>query len=398
MSDIATLLAKEGLTLSRPEANEPPSINDTAFAIRNEASENSGASESEASETEASENEASENEDQVTMPPKSILKTSTPKKRVSLGIENELSNMAISSPIIRQTVKGYFPAPMLSGRWEEFNHKTDTMEGFTLMRMLIHNGSKDVDFELTWEDNRTFRVRVKWPKFMVSCLMMTSMDVREEADNLGQVFEVENFPPGHKVYDSMGANAKLMKEENGEDIVSDGVFIFESDMDVDKYETQLFQVPVNADEEGTILQIVFNHVNESTKKAGTPMKRKKRVIQYRTSPSSKSSNSPTTRRGPTGAYSPRRRPQKNLSKDGNSDSLKKKAKTHPGYIAYIEPPLLPETLPALHAFPPLPADPPSLTAAKTTPPRIPVNAGASQAIEADQFWGPNGEAFYDPDL
>jgi len=70
----------------------------------------------------------------------------------------------------------------------------------------------------------------------------------------------------------------------------------------------------------------------------------------------------------------------------------------PGYIAYIEPPLLPETLPALHAFPPLPADPPSLTAAKTTPPRIPVNAGASQAIEADQFWGPNGEAFYDPDL
>ena len=201
MSTIAQLLAQEGLILSRPDVNEPPSITETAGrALPYEESENSGASENEASEEEVFEeepfeSEASESEDlvtAVTMPPKPILKKSTPKKRVSLGIEEELSNMAISSPVIRQTVKGLLPAPMLSGRWQEFNHKTDTMEGFTLMRMLIHNGSKDVDFELSWEDNRTFRVRVKWPKFMVKCLMMTSLDIREEYDANGAVYEVEN--------------------------------------------------------------------------------------------------------------------------------------------------------------------------------------------------------------
>ena len=191
----------------------------------------------------------------------------------------------------------------------------------------------------------------------------------------------------------MGANAKLMKEENGEDIVSDGVFMFPRDMDMDKYQTQLFEVPVNAEENGTILQILFHEMNESTKKSATPMKKKKRVIQYTTSPPSKSSNSPSTPRGPTGSYSPRRRSEKNNSNNGNIDSSKKKAKTH----LAIDPPLLPENLPALYAFPSLPTDTPPLIAAKNTAPRIPVNAGY-QSIEEDQFMGTSEEAFDDPDL
>lgn len=167
-------------------------------------------------------------------------------KRVTLA--ELMANMLISSRVTQQTVQGIVPIPMLSIRWEIFNHDDDSKRCFVCMRMLLHNGTNPEEFHFSWVDERTFKICVKWPKFMVKCLMMTRLDMAL----FGNKHEV--YPVGHRLSDSMGENAMNMKQEGKEDIFAEGLHYFDRDMIVQRFNQHLFEVPVGAKEEvGTIL-------------------------------------------------------------------------------------------------------------------------------------------------
>jgi hypothetical protein len=44
------------------------------------------------------------------------------------------------------------PFAMLTGRWEDFDHDTETFSGHVLIRLLIHNGTEEIHFEFDWVD------------------------------------------------------------------------------------------------------------------------------------------------------------------------------------------------------------------------------------------------------
>ena len=134
------------------------------------------------------------------------------------------------------------------------------MHGYALLRILLHSGIKEEDFEFDWEDEYTFIVKLKWPYFMTKVLMTTELDkVAVPSANRNDIVMVERFPMGHKLYDSMGRNVANLKNEDGE-IWNEGRFTFKRQMhtEQDKYEVKVFNAPCDA--EGTlvtILQIYF---------------------------------------------------------------------------------------------------------------------------------------------
>ena len=155
-------------------------------------------------------------------------------------IDQQVANLSLDGACTLQTVKGFLSFSMLSGRWEEFDHDTDTMNGYCLMRMLIHNGSKVEDFQFSWVNNKTFKIRLKWPTFMQRCLMMTALD----KDPFGR----ESYPRGHQVYNDMGKNARDLKDIDG-NIWTEGHFVFKRAMDMspgDSFDCQLFEVQVES--------------------------------------------------------------------------------------------------------------------------------------------------------
>ena len=257
------------------------------------------------------------------MAPKSILKKATPKKRVSMSLEESMSNLTLTNGVSHQSVKGMVPFPMLSGRYTKFNHDTEVDHGYLVMRMLLHNGTQDDDFSFSWVTKRTFKIRVKWPKFMVKCMMMTGLDMVKNA--AGQ--DIDAFPKGHQIYDSMGANAKKLKEANVDDenIWAEGDFHFDRDMKK-KFETKLFEVnvgknEVNLDEMATILQITFEEtVPEDLKPKTTPLKKTRRALDLCKSPDRSCS--------PTRDCSPRRTPEKVPRNDNEKLPPTKKCKTN----------------------------------------------------------------------
>ena len=78
------------------------------------------------------------------------------------------------------------------------------MKGHILLRILLHNG------DISWHDDHTFIVRIKWPKFMKKVLMMTTLD--KIADSDGK--DIDCFPKGHKIYNSLGNNVAGLKDED----------------------------------------------------------------------------------------------------------------------------------------------------------------------------------------
>ena len=97
------------------------------------------------------------------------------------------------------------------------------------MCMLIHNGSRDNDFDFSWVDSKTSKIRVKWQ----SVMMMKSLDM---TTGMGGD-EYETYPSNHKLYDSMGENAAAIKREDGTDgtdcIWTQGLFHFANHMNTD---------------------------------------------------------------------------------------------------------------------------------------------------------------------
>ena len=326
MADIASLLAKEGLVLERPGTNTAPVVASTTKKRKTVDFEEtstrktppprkSPASQSSLSSVEESE---SEQEKSPAMPSRSIIKSPRPKRS---DLEDAFADMSIGTPVvIDQTISGILPVPVLSGRWEKFNHKKGIMEGFALMRIFLPNGSDDVDIEFSWVDPRCFKIRIKWPVFMVSSLMTTNLDITE-VDINGVSHEMETYPEGHPIYDSMGVNAARMKKD-GRDIWSEGVFRFEKDMLIN-YEEKLFEVTCKNGDKGTLLQIKFYEEPDIKKNVSTPMSKVKRTIQY-----SKSPPTNPNERDPTRQYSPRRQASKRGDESPTSIEGVKRMKTN----------------------------------------------------------------------
>ena len=354
MASISKLLAKEGLVLERPgndtapvisaskkrkvDFTEPPIQTELPSAARKDPppsslkpapspSEESSAQESFAESSSAQEESEAESEqsdyyeEDLKMSSKKIVKASPrPKKS---GLEDAFAGLSMDGPVVmQQTVSGILPIPVLSGRWSKFDHQKGLKEGFCLMRMFVPNGSDAVDFEFSWINSTTFKIRMKWPIFMVNSLMMTELDVEEEEDMGGDVIEKKVYPDDHPIYDSMGENAENMKR-NEKHIWSEGIFRFEREM-MFKHEEQLFEIQCENGDQGTILQIKFFEVVDVTKHTTAPMRKVKRNIKY--SKSSPSVN--PTDRDATRQYSPRRQPPKHLAEAAVGDNISKRTKTN----------------------------------------------------------------------
>ena len=237
MAEIAHLLAKEGLILERPGTDTAPVVASSTKKRKKVDFSTPGSSlkqppppplrKSPASEQSSSGVEESESEfeqEESPMPSKSIIKS--PRQTMSSGVlESAFAGMSINQVVTEQTISGILPVPVLSGRWEKFNHLKKIMEGFSLMRIFLPNGSDDCDIQFSWADPRSFKIRVKWPSFMVQSLMMTNIDITDH-EIMGEKVEVEEYPEGHPVYNSMGVNAARMKKD-GHDIWSEGLFHFD---------------------------------------------------------------------------------------------------------------------------------------------------------------------------
>jgi len=203
------------------------------------------------------------------MPP-SILKKPTKKTTTFAGVpssrvDDQLSRLSLDNSCTIQSVKGFLCYSMLSGRWEQFDFEKDVMNGFCLMRMLIHNGSKKEDFQFSWVNNKTFKIRLKWPVFMQSSLMMTGLD----RDSFGR----EIYPRGHQLYNEMGKNARDLKDVDG-NIWTEGRFVFKKPMDTrpDKFDIKLFEVQVDQEGRwGTILQVLFHELTEQPEQQAPTM-------------------------------------------------------------------------------------------------------------------------------
>jgi hypothetical protein len=216
-------------------------------------------------------------EDRVeTMPKKGILKSKSSASPPDSPSDLKLSACTITSPI--QSITGSLAYPMLSGRWNQFDHKKKIDYGYCLMRMYIgHPGIKETDFQFSWLDERTFVIRMKWPIFMQNSLFMSSLDTKDMVDeNTNQTIEYEVYPEGHKVYDSMGKNSAKLEDDDG-NIYTEGAFTFKRDMDTseEKWTAEIFCTEVDADgNKGSILQIAFAEMVDDKKPFSSPIKMK----------------------------------------------------------------------------------------------------------------------------
>ena len=260
MAEIAKLLKEQGLKLVRPDK-------DTTLCIESEGEP----ADSEPEDTE----EAEDSEPEYNMP-SSILKTPTPKKRASImntpdsyDINRNLARLQLDGPITEQSIQGAISMIMVSGRWSEFDQEHEVNRGYCLMRMLVHSDAALTDFETSWHDEHTFNMKLKWPKYMEKCAMLTTLDTYKvptdmDDDDANEV--VERYPATHRVYDSIGMNVKKMKTAYPDKKMrNEGNFIFEYPMETTKgrVHLDLFEVPINGTKSTTILQILFHEKEES---------------------------------------------------------------------------------------------------------------------------------------
>ena len=111
------------------------------------------------------------------------------KKKKADELSAQLANLSMkdgpTAPI--QIVSGSLLYPMISERWEIFDYDTNDTQAFVLMQTVIHTGVNEDDFELNFVKKNTFRIRLRWPKVMQCCMMMTSLAVTTDAT--GNMFE-----------------------------------------------------------------------------------------------------------------------------------------------------------------------------------------------------------------
>ena len=193
------------------------------------------------------------------------------------------------------------------------------------MRMVLPNGmGEEADLNFRWVNPKALKIRHKWPKFMISSLMMTELDVYQDSDGR----DVQTYDRGHPVYDSMGANAAHMAE-GGESIYSEGIFYFERNMK-SNYEEKLFELISTNGDKGSLLQIKFFEATDESTTFSSPIQKVARTINY-----SKSS------RDPTRNTSPRRpAPKRDLPLDDESPSgggTSKHKPTNDSFFSNLQP-------------------------------------------------------------
>ena len=190
-----------------------------------------------------------------TMPPKKAAAKSPAPATAVANLNDAMAKVNVSGPI--QALTGTLGYPLLSGRWETFNHETNTSEGFVLARVLIDSKTDMDDINLSWVDKKTIVIRRKWPPFMQKSLFMTGLDV--DGTN-------ERFPEGHQVYVDMGKNANALTQADGK-IYSEGIFKFQKDMDTSPnfIQKKIFHVSGTA-----ILQLMFKEEVKETNLFGSP--------------------------------------------------------------------------------------------------------------------------------
>jgi hypothetical protein len=185
----------------------------------------------------------------------------------------QVEEIAISREPI-QAVSGFINTPMVSGRWDVIDYDTDEFTGYRMLRMTLHNGVQESDFEFSWNNKKTFKIRMKWPPYFLKPLMTVNLSVVQ--DSTGRV--VPKFPRGHELYHSMIKIARKLKDDQGM-IWSEGVFTFGVEMD-GEFEVEIFETEVDSERNhGCILQIIFKEAAEedSKKPYNTPVKKNKRA-------------------------------------------------------------------------------------------------------------------------
>ena len=76
----------------------------------------------------------------------------------NMSISNNKKSKCADKNDLQQWVSGSLVYPALSRRWTTFDHKTDDMVDYVLIKLLIHTGAQESDFVLQWIDEYTFHV------------------------------------------------------------------------------------------------------------------------------------------------------------------------------------------------------------------------------------------------
>ena len=159
------------------------------------------------------------------------------------------------------------------------------------MRMLLQNGITGDDVKVSWENNKTIRLRIKWPVFMKTTVMMAGL--LDAVDG-----EPDPYQEHHPVYVDMGKNSKRLEDDESE-IYEEGLFSFLSSMDETKFYVEVFQVPIDANGGYvTMLQILFYELVGDKKGFTSPVSvvKSKKMINFSKSSRTKrsaTSNTPT---------------------------------------------------------------------------------------------------------
>ena len=251
MAELAKLLHAKGIVLKNPtveQARQIARIEGKTYSSESDSEKEvsfSADNSPEPSDVPSDNSIASASDSSIdTKMPPSILKKKKGPSSDGL-VSEDFSKLSLRDKTF--SVVGNLPTPLLTGKWEEWDHDAEVMKTFILMRLCLHTSSKEDDFQLKWVNDTVFKIRVKWPIWMQKQLMMVNLD--------------QDYQRGHKVYDNMGSNAKALKD-NDNLIWSEGVFKFRNPMQKKTVEKIFFPEVDSDGNKGPVLQILFEEVTE----------------------------------------------------------------------------------------------------------------------------------------
>jgi len=165
-----------------------------------------------------------------------------------------VSPPATTDDSIRVGVAGSVGLVVNLGRWEETDEDKGTVRGYCLLRMLLaHSIEKKEDIQFSWVDEKTFKIRIKWPNLSV---LMTGLD--EFGDEFGEPEEL---------HDDMEENTDELRSSDG-NIWSEGLCRFENPMNKMKYIPKLFALThAQTNRKGFLLQVRFTESSEDDQQA-----------------------------------------------------------------------------------------------------------------------------------
>ena len=311
MATLARDLQNRGIRLVDPYKAHQQKL---ALLTREKTEESSASEEEYLSEEE----EESDVEEETIMP--RTTKKVQPPKSPSDGLNKGLGSLSIGNDNI-QPIVGNLQVPYVSGRWEFYDKNSKSMKGFAMLRMNLHPGADADDVQISWQDEYTVVLKIKWPMWMQDSTMMSGLDISQDAN--GKLFET--YPEDHKVYDSFGQTTMHLEAEDGNIYYQRNSFKFKKKMDVTMYKPEVFETQI--DQHGrvaTILQVLFQELVENKPfMSPTTTKRAGGAIKY-----SKSTGVAAAATAARKRPSPNARAGGNTTRSGAKPSPAKKKKTN----------------------------------------------------------------------